>query len=188
MKGFILGILAAVVFCALTAFVGVKTGTLIPANADAKPGALETWAAKTSLNASIKREAPATADPVALNDQNLTQGVKLYGENCAVCHGVSNGRPSTIAFGLYQKAPQLAKHGVEDDPAGETYWKIKHGIRMTGMPAFTATLDDTQIWQLALFLKHMDSLPPGPQKVWKAQKNPGLLVPKEKLPSPPPRK
>ena len=39
-------------------------------------------------------------------------------------------------------------------------------IRFTGMPSFSASLDDTQIWQLALFLKHMDSLPPSVRKVW----------------------
>ena len=45
-------------------------------------------------------------------------------------------RPATSRAGLYQKPPQLAKDGVEDDPDGVTYWKIAHGIRLTGMPAF----------------------------------------------------
>jgi hypothetical protein len=28
--------------------------------------------------------------------------------------------PSTIAFGLYQHAPQFGKYGLEDDPSGAT--------------------------------------------------------------------
>jgi hypothetical protein len=41
------------------------------------------------------------------------------------------------------------------------------------MPAFGHTLSDTQIWQLALFLKHMDSLPPAPERAWRAVKSVG---------------
>jgi len=55
---------------------------------------------------------------------------------------------------------------VEDDPEGFSFWKIKHGIRWTGMPSWKATLTDQQIWSLALFLKHMDKLPPAAEKAW----------------------
>src|SRR5579863_4813460 len=50
--------------------------------------------------------------------------------------------------------------GVEDDPQGWTFWKIKHGIRWTGMPSWGHELNDQEIWTLALFLKHMDKLSP----------------------------
>jgi hypothetical protein len=36
-----------------------------------------------------------------------------------------------------------------------------HGIRFTGMPAFRQNLSDREIWQMALFAKQMDKLPPG---------------------------
>ncbi len=52
-----------------------------------------------------------------------------------------------------------------------TYWKIDHGIRLTGMPSFSASLTDEQLWQLTLFLKHMDGLPPAPERAWKAVKS-----------------
>lgn len=163
--GLLLGILLTLSVLALGAYAGVRAG-LMPANADARPGKLETWAAKTSLRATLAREAPRQANPVALTDANLTEGVKLYKQNCAVCHGGASGDPSNIAKGLYQHAPQLGKDGVEDDPDGVIYWKITHGIRLTGMPAFSKTLTDEQRWQITLLLKHMDSLPPKPNQVW----------------------
>jgi mono/diheme cytochrome c family protein len=141
---------------------------MMPANADAKPPGVERWAAHMSLRGALAREAPKGANPVPLTDANLIAGVKLYAQNCAVCHGDASGTPSNVAKGLYQHPPQLAKDGVEDDPEGVTYWKIYHGIRFTGMPSFGHTLTDEQLWQLALFLKHMDGLPPAPQRVWKA--------------------
>jgi thiosulfate dehydrogenase len=186
LKGFIFGVLATVVILVVAGYIGVTQGLLIPANADAKPSRMERWMAGHSLAATIAREMPTESNPVAATDVNYTAGIKLYAQNCAACHGVPGERPSTIAIGLYQHAPQLARHGVEDDPEGETFWKIKHGIRLTGMPSFTRSLSDEQIWTLALFLKHMDALPAGPQKTWRATKTPVALAPLSALPSPSP--
>jgi mono/diheme cytochrome c family protein len=165
-RAFIFGILLTVAVAAGVAY-GAVLGGLVPANADARPSKIEAWAARTSLHATIAREAPKEANPVALTDENLVAGVKLYAQDCAVCHGDKSAKSTDIAHGLYQKPPQLAKDGVEDDPEGVTFWKVKHGIRLTGMPAYAADLSDTQIWQLALFLKHMDKLPPKADKEWK---------------------
>ena len=187
LKGFIYGVLATLVILFAVGYMGVTQGLLIPANADAKPSRMERWMASRSLAATISREVTKSqANPVNASDANYEAGIKLYAQNCAACHGVPGERPSTIAIGLYQHAPQLARHGVEDDPEGETFWKVKHGIRLTGMPAFTLSLSDEQIWTLALFLKHMDALPPGPQKIWRATKMPVALAPLSALPSPSP--
>ena len=171
-RGIVIGILATLVVIVVLGYVAVEVG-MLPANADAKPSKIERWAARTSLSATIARQAPRTANPVPLTDANLTSGIKLYVANCAMCHGASDANRSNVAAGLYQHPPQLAKDGVEDDPEGVTYWKVDHGIRFTGMPAFGHTLNDTQIWQIVLFLKHMDSLPPGPAAAWKAVKSVG---------------
>jgi len=179
---FFLGAIAVVILIIIVGYIGVVTGTLIPANADAQPGKLERWAAHQSLDAAVARGAPTSPPPVAADDATFNEGIKIYGDNCIVCHGAADGRPSMIGFGLYQKAPLLGRHGVEDEPVGQTYWKVRHGIRLTGMPAFANTLSDTQIWQVALFLKHMDKLPPAPGVKWKALKNPVALVPLDKLP------
>ncbi|HZT25971.1 MAG TPA: cytochrome c [Pseudolabrys sp.] len=76
--------------------------------------------------------------------------------------------PTAIAKGEYPQPPQLAKHGVEDDPEGWTFWKIKHGVRWTGMPSWKDELSDRQIWTLALFLKNMDKLAPAASQAWQA--------------------
>jgi mono/diheme cytochrome c family protein len=166
-KGIFAGVAVTLAAGLLGAYAFLSMGWM-PANADAPPPALEKWAARKSLRATIEREAPTAPNPVAATDENLTAGVKLYAANCAVCHGAADGAASNIAKGLYQKAPQLGKHGVTDDEEGETYWKIYHGIRMTGMPSYRATLTETQMWQITLFLKHMDELTPGAKKAWLA--------------------
>jgi len=171
-KGIIIGVVLALLIGLGVGYVLVRSGS-IPANADAQPGAVETWMAGTSLDATLERQAPKDQNPVALTDQNLSDGVDLFAQNCSVCHGSAKGddAASPIAKGLYQKPPQFATEGVEDDPEGFSYWKIKHGIRLTAMPSFSRTLSDQQMWTIALFLKHMDKLPPAVQAKWERVQN-----------------
>jgi thiosulfate dehydrogenase len=165
MKSFICGIIFTFAALAAGAYIFVTHGW-VPANADAEPSDLETWAAHTSLRATLKREAPTDPVPIAANDENIIAGIKIYKTNCAVCHGASDAQASNIATGLFQHAPQLARHSVSDDPEGKIYWYVKHGVRLTGMPSFSDSLTDKQIWQVVLFLKHMDSLSHKAEKVW----------------------
>ncbi len=170
-----------VVLGVLAAYAALSFG-LVPANADARPSAFERWAARTSLDATIAREAGSAINPLPLTDENLDAGIRLYASNCMVCHAASDGNSSNIASGLYQHPPRFAKFSAPDDPDSEIYWKIAHGIRLTGMPAFGGSLNDTQIWQLTMFLKNMDKLPPGPDALWKKQ--PSVASAKSKQPKP----
>jgi thiosulfate dehydrogenase len=116
--------------------------------------------AHMALAARISREAPAT-DAVPPTPDNMTEGARLYREQCAVCHGLSGGTQTAIARGMYPPPPQLFKgKGVSDDPAGETYWKIANGIRLTGMPGFGKSLSETQMWQISQLLANSQKLPP----------------------------
>lgn len=172
LKSFIGGVAATIALGLVGGYLLLRSG-VIPANADATPGPIEIWAAETSLDATLDREAPKGPNPVAPTDANLVKGINLYARHCAVCHGTAKGDSSAspIAKGLYPKPPQLATDGVEDDSEGESFWKIKHGIRWTAMPSWKDTLNDQQIWTLAQFLKHMDKLPPAAQAAWEKVKN-----------------
>jgi mono/diheme cytochrome c family protein len=114
-----------------------------------------------------RREMPRPPYPYAPSDAATLAGAKLYMEKCSVCHGSGSGGESTIAKGMYVEPPQFDKHGVDDDPEGETYWKIEHGIRFTGMPAFGGELTEEQIWSIAAFLTHKpDDLKSDAAKLW----------------------
>ena len=172
LKSFIAGIAATIAITLAGGYLLLRSG-IIPANADAMPGPIETWAAGTSLDAILNKEAPKNSNPVPSTDTDLITGIDLYAQHCAICHGTAKGNASIspIAKGLYPKPPQLATDGVEDDPEGFSFWKIKHGIRWTAMPSWKDTLNDRQIWTLAQFLKHMDKLPPTAREAWEKVKN-----------------
>ncbi len=172
-KGFLVGVIATMIVAAGVGLLVVREGYIPAAANNAKPLWLENWLAGTSLTASLDREAPKTRNPVRLTEDNLIEGIKLYGLNCAICHGTARGNASAspLARGEYPAPPQLASEGVEDDPPGWTFWKIKNGIRWTGMPSWQGKLNDQQIWTVSLFLTQMDKLPPAAEQVWKEVRN-----------------
>ncbi len=165
----------------IVAFAGVIVGVVAsfvylgyaPMAADSAPSPMEANLAMKAVHAISEREMGAMKDPLPSDDANLAAGLKIYQQNCIMCHGASDGKASNIAAGFYIASPQFAKDGAEDDPEGATYWKIHHGIRFSAMPAFRRSLKDTQIWQVAMFLKHMDALPKPVDAAWKATKSVG---------------
>jgi mono/diheme cytochrome c family protein len=177
---FLAGFISALVVAAIVVIAAVKTGA-VPANADRGPLIGEKWAAGTSLDATLNREAPKTA-PFQPTAADLAGGAKLYVQNCAVCHGSAHSTSNAIARGFYIKAPQFNRRkGVTDDPVGETYWKIEHGIAWTAMPSFRNTLQEHELWQIAWFLKDRDELTGQAKAIWE---DPSQVPPPTPLPSP----
>jgi thiosulfate dehydrogenase len=124
------------------------------------PFLLERQLVRAPLHARIDLEMPKAA-PIEPSDTNLEAGAHIYRQQCSACHGLY-GRPSSFAKYMYPHAPQLWEPhpdgvvGVSDDPPGETYWKVANGIRLTGMPAFSKVLNQTQMWQVSLLLSRAD--------------------------------
>lgn len=165
MGKFLLGLVLGILIVAAVAWSYLQFGRLPVAVADA-PFLLERQIVRLPLHARIDAEMPANA-PIAATPENLLSGASTYREQCAACHGLPQ-RDSSFAAHMYPQAPQLWRShhggviGVNDDPVGETYWKVSNGIRLTGMPAFDKTLSTTQMWQVSLLLKNAGPALPAP--------------------------
>jgi len=117
----------------------------------------------------VGKEANRTS-PLPADEANLLAGAKVYQNNCAVCHGLGEeAQRSAIAVGMYPPPPALLEtdKGVTDDPVGETFWKVKNGIRLTGMPRFDGALSEEEMWQVTLLLQKADDLSPAVRRVLK---------------------
>jgi thiosulfate dehydrogenase len=155
--GVILGF-AAIWAIPLIVYFYFATGTA-PVATSAREMPFERQLAHMALHARIDKEMPKTV-PIAADEAAYTAGAQVYKDNCAVCHGLPGQMQTAIAKGMYPKPPKLMEGtGVTDDPAGETYWKVTNGIRLTGMPGFEKTLSTTQMWQVSLLLANADKLP-----------------------------
>ena len=163
MKGFILGLIFGLLILPACFFWWLHHGNLPVAVADV-PLPMEKSITHQAMHRRIDAEAPVHPG-MAASPTNLMLGAEVYRAQCAACHGLY-GRPSSFGGRMFPAAPQLwAPHdngvvGVSDDTAGETYWKVKNGIRLSGMPAFSAVLNDAQMWQVSILLAHAaDPLP-----------------------------
>jgi thiosulfate dehydrogenase len=156
---FLLGLIVGLLIIPVAGFIYYHVGHPPVAVAD-QPFLLERELVRAPLHARIEKEMPKAA-PIEPSDTNLEAGAHIYRQQCAACHGLY-GRPSSFANHMYPDAPPLwAPHrngvvGVSDDPPGETYWKVANGIRLTGMPAFSKVLNQTQMWQVSLLLSRAD--------------------------------
>jgi len=158
MKGFVVGVLIGAALFAGGLYYYFVSGMAPAAVAD-PPMMMERKMANKSLDAHIEK-ANIPAPPIQPSDDNYVAGAKLYKDNCSGCHGLPNQPPPAIAENFYPHATLMFKgKGVSDDPAQESYWKIENGIRLTGMPTFKNVLNETQIWQLAVFVANSDKLP-----------------------------
>ncbi len=159
MKLFALGFIFGVAGLVLAAYLFLITGQT-PVATSGPPLPLERWVAHQALKAAMKDET-FVASPLATSEENLLAGAKIYLQHCAVCHGRLKQYPTYIAKGLFPKPPQLleADDQVTDDPIGKIYWKVKNGIRLTGMPGFTKNLSEKEMWQVSEVLLEADKLP-----------------------------
>ena len=157
---FILGLVVGIIVIApLGAYLFARSGGIAMATT-AKPLPLEATFAQAALRASIG-DAAKLQDPVPADETNMQGGVRVYRQNCAACHGLPSLPETAIAQGEFPPPPQLfeANQMVTDDPQGVTYWKVSHGIRLSGMPGFAKTLSDNERWQVTMLLAHADKLP-----------------------------
>jgi thiosulfate dehydrogenase len=162
MKGFWLGVLTTLFAGAIGLLVFLGLG-LMPVSADAKPGALETWLTGFARDAAIERAAPERESPVAPTPENLAKAALLYRDNCAGCHGTPDAKENIFAASLYPPAPQFLNATAREhfsDADGELFVVVRDGIRLTAMPTFVHMLNEDELWQLVVFLKHLDDLPP----------------------------
>ncbi|HEX5103630.1 MAG TPA: cytochrome c, partial [Pirellulaceae bacterium] len=84
-------------------------------------------------------------------------GMAHYRAMCLQCHGAPDVKSHAFAKGLNPPPPALA-HVAREWSDGELFWITKHGIRMTGMPAFGHNHSDEELWKIVAFLRQLDDL------------------------------
>jgi mono/diheme cytochrome c family protein len=97
----------------------------------------------------VRAEAIVPPQDLARPDR-ITRGAGLYDAMCGGCHLTPAQDDSELRRGLYPKPPNFPLEG-EDDPA-MAFWAIKHGVKMTAMPAWGSSHSDAQIWDMVAFL------------------------------------
>jgi mono/diheme cytochrome c family protein len=100
--------------------------------------------------------------PPNLDDpKRVLEGAGHYAAMCTGCHLAPGMDDSEIRPGLYPQPPNLSKRGVDPKIA---FWTIKHGIKMSAMPAWGLSHDDAKIWSIVAFVRKLPTMTPAQYK------------------------
>lgn len=107
----------------------------------------------------ISHHSRNVATPADLDSaKRIAMGAGLYSEMCTGCHLGPGVEKSEMSQGLYPPAPELAQ--VMDHSPAQQFWIIKHGIKLSAMPAWGKTHDDQLIWDMVAFVRTLPKLSP----------------------------
>ena len=136
----------------------LSTGRYDVAAVDPEPGFVDRALAAIS-DRSVVRHAAGLQEPPLGDPAMIRLGASLYGQLCAACHGGPGVKPSAIGMGMNPGPPDLVD-SAREMPARQVYWIVKHGIRMTGMPAFGPARDERELWSIVAFVERLPGMSP----------------------------
>ena len=116
--------------------------------------ALITQLSDRSIEARLDSIKPQLAPTPAM----IKSGAEHYASLCVGCHLAPGVAKSDLRAGLYPHPPNLAQEDIQE--SRRAFWIIKHGIKMSAMPAWSKTLDDAAIWDVVAFVRKMPGMTP----------------------------
>src|ERR1700730_15124350 len=126
----------------------------------ATPSAIEEFAATTARKMAVPSAYRQLRNPITPSTENIRAGMEHFSDHCATCHSNDGGGQTLFGKGLYPKPPDLRAAGTQNKSDGELYYTIDNGVRLSGMPAFSAAHTAVKTWRLVLFIRHLPQITP----------------------------
>jgi mono/diheme cytochrome c family protein len=151
--GAIAMILLAIVIVAIVVFGGFYP---VAASTGDPPGVAALLSA--SRDHAVERSASGLTPP-QLTQADIRDGGSHFKSTCEECHGGPGVKPEAFATAMNPDPPDLGK-ATDDLSVSQVFWIAKHGLKMTGMPAFGKVDEDGELWKVAAFVKQMEKVSP----------------------------
>jgi len=89
-------------------------------------------------------------------------GASDYDAMCTSCHLAPGMEENEMRPGLYPAPPRFERFAALN--AAQQFWIVKHGIKMSGMPAWGRTHSDAEIWNMVAFVQKLPGMTPSAYK------------------------
>ena len=159
---------AGIALALLAGLLFVKSG-LYDAGAAKRHTKFTEWLTHETMIHSVRRHANRIEAPVWTTDRELVAGFCSYEAHCVACHGAAGVARQQWVDGLEPQPPYLLDVTDTFTPA-QLFWIAKHGIKMTGMPAWGESMSDREIWNVVAWLEESRQLPPQTYATWRARR------------------
>ena len=115
---------------------------------------------ETAMRQSVRLHARHIQVPATLDDpQLLARGAAWFRDKCVQCHGAPGVAQEAIGKSM-QPLPGPLMDAAQRWKPRELYWTIRHGIRMSGMPAWQVHMADEGMWAVVAFLQKLPAMSP----------------------------
>lgn len=146
--------IAVAILIGLSGAAAIMTISRIQLGARQNPGRLETELAMRAKRFLVRRSSrTGIPPPPEVLRASIEHGDKLFGTECAACHGDDGHKLTDVGRWMYPRAADLTALGVQQYSDRELFWIVKNGIRFTGMPAFGEVESDEHIWNIVHYVR-----------------------------------
>lgn len=160
----VIGAIAIVIVVFAVAYLG---GGFYNVGADQSHTGAVAWFLSTVRERSVDAHGEDIKAPPLNDPKMIAEGAEHYDAMCTECHLAPGMAENEMRPGMNPKPPLLFK--FPPDSPGEAFWVIKHGLKMTGMPAWGTTHSDEEIWNIVAFLEKLPKLSPQEYRTLVAQ-------------------
>lgn len=114
---------------------------------------------ETTMKHAVRRRAADIRPPPLTQPGLIARGAACYRDHCVQCHGGPGVAPGPVGMSM-QPLPGPLLDAARRWHAREIYWITRHGIRMSGMPAWGMRLSEEDLWAVVGFIARMPALSP----------------------------
>ena len=114
---------------------------------------------EAGMHHSVRFHARDVDVPDLTDKTMIARGALLYQAHCVQCHGAPGVAPNGIGMSMQPLPGPLVDAPSKWQP-NEVYWIVRHGIKMSGMPAWEYRLQDEQLWEIVAFMQQLPQLTP----------------------------
>lgn len=157
-RNMVIGALLLLLVLAVGAL-GIAYSGIYDVSASSGHTAAGRWVLETTMENSVRRRAADIQTPESFAPAALLAGGSEYKAMCQQCHGGPGLERAEWAESLVPSPPDLTKAAAAWRP-NEIYWIVKHGIKMSAMPAFGGSHDEETLWNIAGFVEQLPAMAP----------------------------
>lgn len=112
---------------------------------------------ETTMRHSVRWRASDIQEPPLADESMAVRGAGCFRDKCVQCHGAPGVAPDDIGKSM-QPVPGPLVDARRHWRPRELYWLTRHGIRMSGMPAWEFRLREEELWEVVAFMQRLPDL------------------------------
>ena len=135
----------------------VAASGIVPIKASSGHWAITQWFLSFSMHRSVVTHTAGMTVPSLDEPRLVLKGAGHYDFGCRPCHGSPELPHPRVAQAMTPHPPYLPPEISKWEPE-ELFYIVKHGVKLTGMPAWPAQQRDDEVWAMVAFLRALPEL------------------------------